>query len=265
LTNYYRHAYYQLDEIEIGGESHSIETLLSGREVGVLGATEDDNTLTGTGQANVIDGLGGNDTLHGQGGDDTLLGGAGSDTLNGDDGADHLAGGADNDTLNGGAGDDTLLGGAGSDTLNGGHGSDHLTGGTGDDTLNGGYGSDTYLFSADSGVDTISNYDTNASSIDTARFEDVNYEELWFSRSGSNLQITVSGTDDRVTISNWYGNNNYQLDRIEVASSVLLNSQVEQLVSAMASYNVPSGAGIVIPQEVKDELQPVLAETWQTT
>ncbi len=33
----------------------------------------------------------------------------------------------------------------------------------------------------------------------------------------------------------------------------------------MAPYSVPSGAGNVIPQDVKDALQPVLADTWQAT
>jgi hypothetical protein len=31
----------------------------------------------------------------------------------------------------------------------------------------------------------------------------------------------------------------------------------------MAAYDVPSGVGNVIPQDVKDNLQPVLAENWQ--
>ncbi|MEJ2074461.1 MAG: calcium-binding protein, partial [Reinekea sp.] len=118
------------------------------------------------------------------------------------------------------------------------------------------------------GQDTVTQYDPyNATTYnDTIVFgDDITLSDLWFSRSGNNLQITVAGTDDRVTVSNWYSNANYQLDQIEVDSSVLLNSQVEQLVSAMASYSVPSGAGNVIHQEVKDELQPVLAETWQTT
>jgi hypothetical protein len=40
---------------------------------------------------------------------------------------------------------------------------------------------------------------------------------------------------------------------------------VNQLVMAMASYDVPSGFGNVIPQDVSDALQPVLAESWQAS
>jgi hypothetical protein len=32
----------------------------------------------------------------------------------------------------------------------------------------------------------------------------------------------------------------------------------------MAAYDVPSGAGNVIPQDAKNALQTTLAETWQT-
>jgi Ca2+-binding RTX toxin-like protein len=148
-----------------------------------------------------------------------------------------------------------IYGGAGDDVFYGSEGRDYLSGDA---------GNDTYVFGAGIGSDTVSNYDTEATSVDSARFEDVSMEDLWFSRSGNNLQITVVGTEDQVTISNWYSNSHYQLDQIEVVDSVLLNNQVDQLVSAMASYNVPSGVGSVILQDVRDELQPVLTETWQT-
>jgi hypothetical protein len=104
---------------------------------------------------------------------------------------------------------------------------------------------------------------TSVSSIDTARFDDGNYEDLWFSRDGNDLTITRAGTDDQVTIAQWYAAPAYEVDRIEAAGSVLLNNQVDQLVAAMAAYDVPAGVGNVIPQDVKDNLQPVLAENWQ--
>jgi len=177
--------------------------------------------------------------------------------------------------VSGGAGDDYVYGDAGNDTVSGGDGRDRVYGGTGDDVLSGGAGdndylsgdagSDTYAFDTGFGTDTIYNYDTQADSVDVARFDNVSVEDLWFSLSGNNLQITVASTDDQVTVSNWYSNANYQLDSIEVGASVLLNNQVDQLVSAMAAYSVPSGAGNVIPQDVKDELQPVIVATWQTT
>ncbi|NRD72746.1 hypothetical protein HQQ94_05680 [Shewanella sp. VB17] len=65
-------------------------------------------------------------------------------------------------------------------------------------------------------------------------------------------------------ISNWYSGDNYQVDQIQVGDSILLNTHVEQLVAAMASFDVPSNTGSIVPQAVKDELQPILVESWQT-
>ncbi len=151
--------------------------------------------------------------------------------------------------------------------------SDVITGGTGNDTLissarneqlSGGAGSDTYVFNANSGADTILNNDTDAASVDIAQFNNVSFDDLWFSRNGDNLQITQAGTDNQVTVSHWYTGAENQLDSINTETSALLNNQVDQLVSAMAAYDVPLGVGNVIPQDIKDQLQTTLAETWQS-
>ncbi|BAJ00917.1 calcium-binding protein [Shewanella violacea] len=205
-----------------------------------------------------------NDSLTGYTGTDTMYGGAGNDTLSSVDGDDKLYGEAGDDKLTAGNGVDQLFGGEGNDTLDGGYGDDLLSGGAGNDTLNAGGGSDIYQFGSGSGQDIINNYDSSSSSIDVARFDDVSIEDLWFSRDGNNLQINIIGTDDQVEVNNWYNDTNYQLDQIQVGGSVLLNNQLEQLVSAMASFDVPSNAGSVVTQATKDELQPILVESWQT-
>jgi len=91
----------------------------------------------------------------------------------------------------------------------------------------------------------------------------ISHDNIWLSQQGSDLEITLAGTDDKVTIRRWYDDaDKYEVEQIEVGGSVLLNTQVDQLVSAMASYNVPSGAGNVIPQDTKDALQSVVAASW---
>ena len=263
INNYYSHSYYQIEDVSIGNELIALSTLIGDYDVEILGASDSTDTLLGTAETNTIDGLAGNDTIYGYGGNDTLLGSAGADTLYGGDGNDQLDGGLDNDVLNGDTGNDTLVGGEGNDTLNGAAGNDVFVGGLGNDTLNGSSGADTYYFGFDDGQDTISDYDSDGLA-DVLMFEDVSLEELWFSQSGNHLLINVAGTDDQVTVNNWYSNINYQLDEIEAGSSVLLNSQVDQLVSAMASFDIPAGVGSVIPQDTKDSLQAILTETWQT-
>jgi hypothetical protein len=98
------------------------------------------------------------------------------------------------------------------------------------------------------GQDRISNYDTNASSIDIARFNNASVEDLWFACSGNDLVISRIGSTDKVNVSNWYSGASYQLDKIEVDSAALLNSQVNQLVNAMAAFAPPVGAGSVLSQ-----------------
>ena len=173
-----------------------------------------------------------------------------------------LTGSEAGETLSGFETDDTLLGHGGNDNLYGESGNDELIGGAGNDTLSGDAGNDTYVFGTGFASDIVNNYDSQAGRVDVAKFDDIGVEDLWFSRDGNNLQITVVATEDQVLVSNWFSGDSYQLDSIEVATSILLNSEVEQLVDAMSVYSVPSGAGSVIPENVMDELQPVLADTW---
>ncbi len=252
-----------ISDIIFDGDSGSRIEGMDGNDL-LVGGDGEDHLYGGNGN-DILHGGDGDDRLYGQAGDDVLDGDAGNDILQGHNGDDQLDGGTGNDKLYGGNDEDTLTGGDGDDLLYGENGDDTLVIGEGDDTLPGGAGSDTYVLKPDSGTDTINNYDANAASTDIARFDDVSYQELWFSRSGNHLEITVVGTDDSVVISNWYSNQHYQLDSIQARTSALINNKVDQLVTVMASFNVPSGADSVVSQDVKDELQPVLAEVWQTS
>lgn len=160
---------------------------------------------------------------------------------------------------------DTITGTSANEYLSGLAGDDILSGGAGNDLIEGGDGNDRIKFGLNDGQDQIIQNDTNAAETynDVIAFEnDISYDTLWFSRSDNDLQINVEGTDDQITISNWYDGTEHQLDQFESGSMVLMNNQIDQLVSAMAAYDVPMGAGNVIPQDVKDNLQPVLANSW---
>jgi Ca2+-binding RTX toxin-like protein len=69
-------------------------------------------------------------------------------------------GGAGEDWLYGAKGADTLNGGSGDDHLSGGIGSDFLYGGTGRDILTGGEGADTFWLTKNSGLDTITDFNS---------------------------------------------------------------------------------------------------------
>lgn len=64
--------------------------------------------------------------------------------------------------------------------------------------------------------------------------------------AANHLKIIVADTDGSVTISDWYNDKHYQLDKIQAGKMALINNQVEQLVSAMAAFHAPDGAGNVI-------------------
>ncbi|MCP4274757.1 MAG: calcium-binding protein, partial [Gammaproteobacteria bacterium] len=264
------------------------------------GASHD--AITGSDGNDTIIGGTGNDTLNGGAGDDTfvvegtdqgsdrIIGGEGFDTIQGGDGDDSI--GLSNllasyslDRIDGGLGDNTVVGtssgntldlsvtellniaaidgGAGNDAITGSDGNDTIIGGTGNDTLNGGAGSDDYRFSKLDGMDKINNFDAALDDIDVLAFDDIVNDGLWFTQNGNNLVIDVIGTDDRVTINNWYLGEGYQLDEIKVGSHMLQNDQVAQLVNAMAIFDIPTGVGAVVPQDVKDQLAPVIASSWQ--
>ncbi|MBV8270743.1 MAG: hypothetical protein JO067_00565 [Cupriavidus sp.] len=252
-------------------------------KVMVQASTEGNDVIHGYAKAETLSGLAGNDWLHGYGGndtldggegndvlsggdgDDTLLGGEGNDELHGWNGDDVLDGGAGNDILYGGSGNDMLLGGEGNDVLYGWDGNDVLDGGAGNDTLDGGRGNDTYHFSRGDGADVINDYDTTAANTDILAFgSGITADQLWFRRVNANLEVSVIGSSDKTTIQNWYSGSAYRIEQFKTADGqVLLDTQVENLISAMASFNPPASGQATLPQNYHDALAGVIAANWK--
>ncbi|WP_169730128.1 calcium-binding protein [Chitinimonas koreensis] len=187
--------------------------------------------------------------------------GGGSDGLYGGNGDDSLYGEGGNDLINAGGGDDLLIGGSGADRLYGVAGDDRLEGGAGDDTLYGGAGNDRYDFGRGDGNDWLGDSDGDQ---DTVRFgTDVTGEQLWFRRAGSDLVVDVVGTDDRLTVQDWYQGSAYRVESFETADGkVLLQSQVDALVQAMAGLTPPPLGQLTLAAEQQQALAPVLAASW---
>ena len=115
----------------------------------------------------------------------------------------NLHGDGGNDTINGGAGNDALYGGTGNDYLYGNDGDDTLDGGTGNDWLYGGNGNDTYIFGKGYGNDTIE--DWGGSSI--VKLKDISSSEVTITNLwDSTLEMTVNGTEDKLTINGYKWN-----------------------------------------------------------
>jgi Ca2+-binding RTX toxin-like protein len=186
----------------------------------------------------IIYGASNDDSLFGGGGQDEVYGGTGNDALHGGRGNDYIVGQVGGDTLYGDEDDDRLYGESGRDILYGGDGNDLLVGGTGNDILTGGSGHDTYAFQSPGfGQDVIYNSDGVCDETDTISIANVSYDKLWLSKKNNTLEISILGTNDKITVHDF----NAQ-DRIilEASNTVLSASKVDQLVQEMARFNPPS-------------------------
>ncbi len=253
--------YYRVEQIQFAdGTVWDVSTV----KTNVMTGTDSAQNLYGYATSDTITALGGNDYVYGYAGDDVIDAGAGADWVDGGDGNDTLKGGADNDYLYGQSGNDWLLGGDGNDTLYGGTGNDVLEGGAGNDYLNGGAGNDTYIFGRDDGVDTLYDYDTTAGNTDLVQFEaGIAVDQLWFRHVGSNLEVSIIGTTDCVTISSWYSASSCHTEQFKTADGkILLDSQVENLVSAMAAFSPPAAGQATLPQDYQNSLSSVIAANW---
>jgi hypothetical protein len=161
--------------------------------------------------------------------------------------------------------DNLLVGNAENNVLSGLGGHDTLDGRAGNDTLIGGLGNDRFLFGRGSGRDTIEENDGTAGNSDSVVFSsDVHFDQLWFRKQGNDLQVSVIGGGDLLTVSNWYKGKQYHVEQfIAGDGKMLLDSRVQQLVDAMASFSPPSVGQMSLPANYQQALTPVLAAGWQ--
>ncbi|WGT63742.1 putative Ig domain-containing protein [Variovorax paradoxus] len=197
---------------------------------------------------------------------ETITGTIGDDELFTTASARTLLGLSGDDTLHGGEGDDALDGSAGSDDLFGANGSDTLDDGTNDDNLNGGAGNDAYLLARGGGQDSIWDFDVQSANADVAMFRsDVTREQLWFRQTATDLEVSIVGTDDKLIIQGWYvdGSANH-IEQFKTSDGkVLLDSQVQNLVQAMASFTPPPAGQTTPPPDYQSSLATVIAANWQ--
>jgi Ca2+-binding RTX toxin-like protein len=179
-------------------------------------------------------------------------------------GIENLTGTAKNDTLTGDANANLLSGSAGSDTLVGGDGNDTLSGGTGNDLLLGGLGFDTYTFQRGGGVDAIHENDSTAGNTDLLQFQgDIASSQLWFRQAGNDLEISVIGTADKAVVQNWYVSIASHVEQIRAGDGkLLLDTQVQNLVQAMAGFAPPAMGQTNLTSQQQAALAPVLAANW---
>ena len=168
-----------------------------------------------------------------------------------------------NDTIYGFDGNDDIDGGTGDDNLYGGSGNDTLTGCTGTDYMEGSSGNDTYIFGLGDGTDSIYDSDTTSGNKDTVTFGEEQLK-LIFTHESNNLKVSINGTTDTLTINSWYSSSANQIEEFKTSDGgVLNNTQVEQLVQAMASFTQQNGMSW--EQAIQDkpqDVQNILSQFW---
>ena len=256
----------------------------------------DGTVLTATDLSNrAMTGTAGNDTItlwsdsafvDGKSGDDKITSSAANVTILGGDGDDTITVSGNNNTVDGGSGNDTItFNYYANNTIDGGDGDDLIkvidnrysnagyantfVGGKGNDRIQSGASADTYLFNRGDGQDTINDYGYNSYGYVAGKDQivfgaDINADQLWFQRVGNNLEIKVIGTEEKITIENWYSSSIYHIEQFQTADGqILLDTQVDALVQAMASFAPPVSGQTSLPPNVQNTLNAVIAANWK--
>ncbi|NKB37462.1 MAG: hypothetical protein GKR93_09880 [Gammaproteobacteria bacterium] len=161
------------------------------------------------------------------------------------------------------SGNDTLVGTNGVNYLDALSGDDILTGAAGNDILLGGIGDDIYQFSPGDGLDLIN----DTAGVDAINYSGVDYDQLWLWQDSDDLRIGVRDTSDWITVKDWYltGSDNIEAINSIDDSFTLVETQVQQLVQAMAIFDVQAAGNLNVSQADVDSVQSAIAVAWSTT
>ena len=139
-----------------------------------------------------------------------------------------------------------------------------LAGAVGEQHLIGGVGNDTYILNRTSGADTVNENDATAGNTDVLQFAaDVRADQIWFRQVSADLEVSIIGTSHKSLIKDWYTGSQAHVEQfISGDGKVLLDSEVQILVSAMASLRSTPPATINLTASQQTLLNPVLAANW---
>lgn len=135
-----------------------------------------------------------------------------------------------------------INGGEGNDTLVGNDAGSNFTGGLGNDEVRAGAGGDYLNFQAGDGQDTI----IDLGGIDQLTLTGIAASDLLLSKSASGSDLVVgfaSHASDGITVRNWFGSADAQIESIVTSSGTVSNQSVNALLQAMAA----GGAAVGIP------------------
>ena len=252
-------------------------TLLGADHLDAIG-NDANNILIGNFGHNLLSGGIGDDVLDGQGGNDTMIGGTGNDTYVRNSTNDVISELADAgvDTVHtylsyqlldhlenataAGQGNLSLTGNTVANTLTGNQGNNRLDGGLGNDLLMGAAGNDTYVLRRGDGQDTI----VETEGADLLQLgSDINASQVWLRQINNDLEVSVIGTTDRMLIQGWYSDAATHVEQIKSGNGrTLTDSNIQNLVNAMASLNPPALGQTTLSTAYQSQLNAVIVANW---
>jgi Ca2+-binding RTX toxin-like protein len=133
----------------------------------------------------------------------------------------------------------------------------------GNDTVNGGSGDDIFQFGRGEGQDLVQD---NGGTADKILYDaGINPLDLVISRQANDLRVTIHGSSDQITVQNWYASSVNRTETIQAGNGrTLLNTQVDELIQAMAGFTQQTG--LTWDQGIDQrpaEVQSILAASWQ--
>ena len=106
--------------------------------------------------------------------------------------------------------------------------------------------------------------DATAGNLDVLRFTTgIATDQLWFRALGNDLEVSIIGTNDRATVKDWYLGSQNHLEQFRTADGkVLLDTAVDNLVNAMASFAPPAVGQTTLTASYQASLSAVIAANW---
>ncbi|MCU1752116.1 S8 family serine peptidase [Pseudomonas sp. 6D_7.1_Bac1] len=109
----------------------------------------------------------------------------------------------------------------------------------------------------------VNDIEFSSASGDLVFGKDINPDHLWFQHKGQDLQISVIGSKQEVTLHNWYASTPERPRDIMAGDHHrLMSNDVEHLVQAMAAFAPAAPATMTFGAAEQQVLQPVLAANW---
>ncbi|MBK9573139.1 MAG: hypothetical protein IPO43_10600 [Rhodoferax sp.] len=106
--------------------------------------------------------------------------------------------------------------------------------------------------------------DAAAGNTDALQFlSGVATNQLWFRHVGNDLEVSIIGSADKATLTNWYLGSQYRVEQFKTSDGkVLADSGVEALVTAMAPFTPPAVGQVTLPTDYWTALSAVIMANW---